>query len=291
MSIRSSELSCQPLPYFGGRSDHRPGNRIRRYGNDLSGEISYEFNRLGYRGEEFDPAATKHIFVFGCSCTFGVGLDFEDTWAHRLRLLCAERWGCDASDINLLNFGEGGASNDCISRTLVSQCSAVKPDLVVAMFSFIQRKEYIRGDQAFPMMPWWAAANAKERNDYKSVFGEAASAEQALAEDLLDKARDYYSFYNDETALSDTLRNMLLCQFFCAATKINYMFTMLQTDKLEQETKPLLLPLIRAIDFSRFVPFEAAAIVDKAIDNMHFGVRSSALIANGLFKRLTELGP
>ena len=119
------------------------------YGRDQTGTQLYRFNSLGYRGEEFDPDARVTIFVCGCSNAFGTGLGLEETWPSRFRSAYAERHGYARGEVNVLNFSEGAASNDYIARTLITQCSEVKPDVVVAQFSPINRAEGLyRGARA-----------------------------------------------------------------------------------------------------------------------------------------------
>jgi hypothetical protein len=235
-------------------------------------------NSLGYRGEEFDPGAAKRIFVFGCSYTFGTGLNLEDTWAVRFRDACARAWGLAARDVNLLNFAESGASNDCISRTVVTQCEAVVPDVAVVYFTHRTRKEYLIGGEAFMMGPWTAA---KHPRDTPETFARESSTagRAALAEDVHAAAQAYYTFYTDETALLDTLRNILLCQFFCAARGIDLIFT--YADTFEGHT-PVHAPLVAAIDRTRYIPHPRNR-VDTAADGVHGGPQTNLLFAKHLF--------
>lgn len=83
---------------------------VRRYGKDQSGTKGYRFNSLGFRGEDVSMDAAKRIFACGCSITFGEGLDLEETWSAQFQKKYAARYGIHASTVNLLNFGESGAS-------------------------------------------------------------------------------------------------------------------------------------------------------------------------------------
>src|SRR5689334_11722829 len=108
------------LSYSGVRSDHwgadgKGGHTISTYGAGASHHKTYSFNTAGFRGEDLLPDAAMRLFVGGCSFTFGHGLDIEETWPYKFKLRVAARTGCDPSRINLLNFSQGGASNDYIA--------------------------------------------------------------------------------------------------------------------------------------------------------------------------------
>lgn len=47
-------------------------------------EIEYKFNSWGYRSKEFTDLSDDYILVFGCSCTEGIGLHFDDMWSTKL---------------------------------------------------------------------------------------------------------------------------------------------------------------------------------------------------------------
>ena len=85
---------------------------LSTYGTDRSGTKAYRFNSLGFRGEEHNPDAAATIFVCGCSNAFGLGLNVEETWVHRFKLEYAEKRGLEPSDVNVLKFSQGAATND-----------------------------------------------------------------------------------------------------------------------------------------------------------------------------------
>jgi hypothetical protein len=143
----------RPREHFGSTG---PPHVSATYGTDQSGTKSYQFNSLGYRGEELDPAAAATIFVCGCSHTFGVGLNLEETWVHRFKLAYAESHRLDPAAVNVLNFSEGGASNDYITRTVLTQCAQVRPDLVIAQFSQMSRSEAFVDGEPYSIGPWYS---------------------------------------------------------------------------------------------------------------------------------------
>src|SRR4051812_27827148 len=112
-------------PFIGYRAGEHFGTGapriLTKYDTDQSGTKTYRFNSLGFRGEEFNPDARKHIFCCGCSYLVGVGLDYEETVLSHFKRAYANAWRLREQDVNLLNFSMASASNDYIARTLVSQ--------------------------------------------------------------------------------------------------------------------------------------------------------------------------
>lgn len=65
--------------------DKLVANRSNESYYDEYSKSEYTFNFDGFRSDDFTKNHDgKHILFAGCSVTFGVGLDFEWTWAHRL---------------------------------------------------------------------------------------------------------------------------------------------------------------------------------------------------------------
>ena len=49
-----------------------------------SREIKYDFNEWGYRTKNFGDLNDDYILIFGCSCTEGIGLEYNEMWANKL---------------------------------------------------------------------------------------------------------------------------------------------------------------------------------------------------------------
>ena len=103
----------------------------------------YHFNSFGYRGEEFDPAARLKIFVSGCSYTFGLGVERDQTWPALLKKQLSAKLDVPFDRTNLQNFSQIGASNGYIARTIIRQCDRARPDLAVIAFTHRERTEYL----------------------------------------------------------------------------------------------------------------------------------------------------
>ncbi len=225
------------LPYSG-----REVYRIQRlgaphtmagYGDDESGEHLYRFNSLGFRGPDFDAGARHRVYAFGESEAFGFGIDFDRCWPSRF----VEHWlaanGLDRRDVCYMNFADAGASNASIARSLISQCSAAPPDLVLVHFADPRRAEIFLGGRSWPVGPWLldepAARTAREAPEEENLRRNLRA--------LLDRGRHYYRFAagsdrlgvfsieSDANFLLETLRDILLVQYFCRARGIRAIAT------------------------------------------------------------------
>ena len=243
------------------------------YGGDQSGTKHYAFNSLGFRGEEFSPDARKRIFVCGCSLTFGVGLDLEETWPHRFREMYAAQLGLASDDVNLLNFSESGCSNDTIVRTMLPQCAALKPDLVLIQFTYLNRLEYLNGPLVIKIGQW--LLNQKEIPS-ESWFTQFQKIVQL-----------YYGFYTAEVGYFSTLKSMLLVQNYCQANSIPYRLWRIVHPETEGEAlseNPSCNALEALLDQSCIVQITPELLnLDKAADDLHPGPKAHDAIAQAVF--------
>lgn len=128
---------------------------LRWFGNDVEDryrakphrllgpdDVSYRFNSYGYRGPEFSRGDVN-IMALGDSFTFGTGLPEEAIYGSRLAKLLGERLG---RAVRCWDLALGGHSNDFIARTALSAIPALKPDVVLAMFTGPARREYFAAD-------------------------------------------------------------------------------------------------------------------------------------------------
>jgi len=242
---------------------------------DRTGQIEYRINELGFRGEDVSEQSIRRLFVFGCSHTFGTGLNEKDIWCEHFRQSYASRLKVPPSQVNLLNFGCGGASNAEIARTCLVQCASMRPDLAIVMFTDQSRLERIHGDRVISLGPW--------------------SVEHGTDE-IRPIAADLYRNHNDETAALDSVKNMLLCQYFFQAQGVEYILAGFgcepsgMSDPVKQ--------LYRLLDQSH-VAWVAPAIAkyvekegvsesvwfEKAVDGLHMGSLYHQLAGRAVFER------
>ena len=264
------------------------------YGTDRSGTKSYRFNSLGFRGEEHDPDAVATIFVCGCSNAFGIGLNAEETWVHQFKLAYAESRGIDPSNVNVLNFSQGAASNDYIARTLLTQCAQVRPDLVIAQFApmyrsegFVDGQPYCIGTGLSSVLVWLQCLRVPWGSKWMVVR-------------RIRQASGHARGYSVESGLANTLRNMLLLQFYCRTNDIGCVMTWSDRRRLdnpELRDNLALAPLIALLDPACFCDFairDSDILTDVAADGRHPGPASNAAFAARLlefYERAMEPSP
>jgi hypothetical protein len=265
-------------PYKGTRQDEHFGRAayriLRRNGTFGLGGNTYYFNSLGFRGEEFDPNAPVKLFICGCSYTFGVGLELEESWPFLFKQKLAAHRGLAASCVNLLNFSEAGASNDYITRTLIEQSTRARPDLILAGFTDIARFELLDENMSFGFNPFMV-------REYASAGGRYA--EMAKLMEFLFLGTD------DIQKKMRAIKNALLLQYYCQSRKIPFIFLFFWGDDLASMlSTPMTRPLYERIDLDLVVPLTRATRVDRATDGLHPGPRAQQLIADAAWKPFQE---
>ena len=114
-------------------------------GGDNTGKCRYRYNELGFRGDSITKDGFK-IMSIGCSLTEGIGVNDTETWPAQF---CSHI----PNSVNL-NFGVSGRSNDYISICLLTYYDLIKPDLVLIMYTYPQRREiYTKDNGVEPFMP------------------------------------------------------------------------------------------------------------------------------------------
>ena len=89
--------------------------------------VDYFINDWRYRGQRVpEMGATA---AFGCSYTFGYGVNFA--WPSML---------------SVVNCGQNCASNDQIARLAITYCKTFKPEQIYVLWTFKERREHINED-------------------------------------------------------------------------------------------------------------------------------------------------
>lgn len=266
--------------YFGTLENrYKPYNEFNQWDN-----VHFKCNSLGYRSEEFDPKSKKKIFVSGCSCTNGFGLRFEESWPQQFKKLLARHEKFKIEEINLLNFAVGGHSNDFIVRTLLTQCSILKPDLVLVYFTHINRAEYY---------------DSKGPHNIRAVDVPDSMTNHINKCHSL----DYLVYYTDEIGFMNLIKNMLLLQFFLKANNIHYIFSCMNIDLFNDKkytTNPAFSSLIKLIDKKFLCDFKLDHLdysfgskIDVSTRKTigHPGPKSNLVFAEKIFKFYKTLNP
>jgi SAM-dependent methyltransferase len=280
-------------PYSGHRLE-----RIRNLGRawtqtdqdtDAAGLCSYEFNSLGFRGPEFDAQAEFTVFVFGESDAFGIGVEREESWAYLVAMEQARLRGVDPEAVCLMNFAEGGASNAAIARSVLTQCSAVRPDLVLVNFAQHGRTEGYAQGHMFPIGPWHGAVTPDQAI-------KEAPPEDGLRErigDQVERGQAFLRFCDLDQGVYDSLRDILLVQETLAQEGLDALAIIRDPEhfnRAEIVGDPALGPLISRLDRCFFAvhvsPLKLLDEVDWLDDGFHYGAGTHRAVADQVLVHL-----
>lgn len=269
-----------PLPYCGDDLDRwgkrgQPFERDKQ-GRDQSGTKHYRFNALGFRGPSFDPAAERHVCVFGESHAFGGGLDEQEAWIEHLVRSWSAAQGVPRERVCLSNFAEGGSSNGYISRAVVSQCERVRPDLIAVEFAGVSRAEAFLAGRPVRVGEWLSVTT---RADFDALPDDAL---RALAKDLVARGDAYEAFSTPLLSAVDTLLNMHLVRAYCRARGVDVVASLDALRELREivSAHEVARELWDGLDDGTFLMPECirhySAPDDKAADGSHPGVKTHA---------------
>jgi hypothetical protein len=217
---------------YANNQKHRMNKQLTKSGGDESGECVYTYNSLGFRGDIPNKKGFK-IMSIGDSCTEGIGVNDNETWPHFFSKLIE-------NSIDL-NFGTAGASNDCISRTLITYYDLIKPDLVLIMYSEPIRKEiYTKFDGIHPFSASGKWGYMTETDEGKEI--------QIHKTIVQNENQDFIDWY----------KNHLLIKYFLQSKKCNWLWNGWFNIPTEY------------IEFNRF-DGEYGHFVDKGVDYCHPG--------------------
>lgn len=203
------------------------------------------------------------LSVIGCGIGFGEAVKWEQSWASILGDRIAVSLSCRRAIC--LNFSQSGALNDYIARTAIRQCQAAKRSLLVAYFTNFARKEIIEGEEFHA----WGAWNADSSEFFCAQLG----------------------CYTNEEMIVNTLKNMLLLQYFCGERNIPYFFLLQVREKLicdKLAERCAFKDLFNLIDW-RCVADYRMQWIDHGRDNRHPGPCSHRSVADNVFTSVNSL--
>lgn len=110
-------------------------------------KVTYTINSSGYRAPEWNQIDWKNsIVLFGCSCTYGIGVSDDETIAYHLEKL---------SGRPVINLGVGGGSNNLIIQNninLLELCDT--PYAVVNIWTTSDRMNIFSKHGTYNSGPW-----------------------------------------------------------------------------------------------------------------------------------------
>lgn len=287
---RARESAAEPRPYSGHRRARleRVGEAYveRTLDTDTAGTRTYAYNRHGFRGGEFRAGAALTVFTFGESDAFGTGLELEESWPAQVVAREAAARGLAAEDVCHMNFAEPGASNAYIARMVLSQCAAVRPDLVLVNFSTFDRAEGLTAGGAYPIGEW-AEGEAADVAVREAPFGPEVRAELA---ERLERARHWLRFATERDGLYASLRDMLLVQSYLRAAGLPAVAVCREREALGFAgvlADPVLGPLVAQLDPTFLAPFDITWLAAApAGDGHHYDAAVHAALADRVFRHL-----
>jgi lysophospholipase L1-like esterase len=215
--------------------------------------VNYTFNSYGYRGDEPVCDGELNVLVCGDSHTFGVGLDDHQVWTEQLRKLLRKKY----DKVKIINVSCPGASNDYIARTLFCTLNTIKPDVVIAQYTYPNRREAI-----------WESGYLWELN---------TTIPDNKNQDEYEEFQSWFMTINDHTDAYNMTKNHNLIQQLCNNLKISYFVWHANH----------LLQFQRQYD-SQNNFFYKNDRGDLARDGNHFGPRTHSIFAKKVYKALKE---
>ena len=106
--------------------------------------VSYTFNKHGFRSEEFTFEPSDSVLFLGCSHTVGIGVDLESSWAYKV-----------ASSLGLrrYNLAVGASSADTCFRLAHYWIPRLRPKYVMMLTPNAARLEIIEDRDILQLIP------------------------------------------------------------------------------------------------------------------------------------------
>jgi hypothetical protein len=153
-------------------ADPKQRAKLEEYGWTKD-NVSYTFNKDGFRSEEFTYEPEDSVLFLGCSLTVGIGMTLEDTWAYKV----ASRLG-----LRRYNLGVGAGGPDMCFRLAYHWIPRLRPKYVVMLTPSAGRMEILDKNTNFLYLPthtnnspfyinWLLYPANADMNRLKSVMG------------------------------------------------------------------------------------------------------------------------
>lgn len=118
------------------------------------GDWEYLINRYNFREQWNFETTNPKIGFFGCSFTFGEGIEYQDTFVN---IVSKEL------NLNPFNFGIGGSSIHRIAKTFTAVTKVIDLDYAVFTFPAHHRQLYINDEgKLINLIPYWPHRSFKE---------------------------------------------------------------------------------------------------------------------------------
>lgn len=241
--------------------------------------IKYHFNEFGYRIQKpedvVSDSETPVVACFGCSQTFGVGVNYEETWPYFLQQKIGK-------NVCFKNYGVSGASADTIARLIHNYLLAYKPTAICCLLPDIFRRELYE----------YLSENIYPRNFFRWTEEEEKHVATICKEyelNLLDW-KSYKRFSEEDNSLYNFIKNIKFIESVCLVKNVPLkIFTW----------DPHVLSLMYNKQFSSaniinfieedYVHLENWEKMEKARDNIHLGVEPNERFADVFYREIKSL--
>lgn len=121
------------------------------------GDWQYKINLYNFREPWNFNSKQKKIGFFGCSFTFGEGIEYENTF---VKIASKEL------DMNPFNFGIGGSSIQRIARTFSAALKVIALDCIVVTLPHWSRQMYVDSHgKIINLIPYWPHSSFTDINN------------------------------------------------------------------------------------------------------------------------------
>jgi len=107
--------------------------------------VSYTFNKEGFRADEFAGGVNDSVLFLGCSHTVGIGVDLESSWAYKV---------AHSLGLRRYNLGVGASSADTCFRLAHHWIPRLRPKYVVMMTPADVRMEMVLEKHLVNLTPY-----------------------------------------------------------------------------------------------------------------------------------------
>lgn len=246
--------------YWYRRDENPKINKNSPYGDT---DITYVWNRHGFRSDEFNVDDREAILVLGCSLTIGIGCPLEHTWPQILKNKIDPH-------LKVYNISMGAASSDFVSRALYKTIDALKPKAVFILWPSHSARELAFKGRYLPYK-----VTALDSNEYQTNSKKFFNLFTPLLSD--------YSYF-----IYQQRKNEILAESICNERKIPISHI---TASIEEDlSKPNFLQIVSNLEnFNN----EKAGIrrigyqfdFPLARDNFHFGREANEYVADILYQK------
>jgi len=161
----------------------------------LKGEIKYQFDDLGFR-KQLKNNFEKDILFLGCSVTFGLGINYEDSFTNIV---------ADALGMNNVNWSIPASSNDTAFRLCQQYLQKETPSMVILTspvpYRFELFSDITEGSQSHNITP-----HHREGDPF-----------------LVSNFECPIEFFDERLCLLNREKNILAMEMLCSKNKIKFL--------------------------------------------------------------------